>query len=77
MTYMQQMAKNRAEYDAVPKSIFTLNQVHTNPRDGSTFVTAFEDYATLTEAKKAAKKELKGARWVITETKVVARSMAE
>ena len=53
---------------------YDLLQVHTNPRDGSRWTTHFESYETLKAAKAAARKELKGARWVITESKVVAQS---
>lgn len=52
-------------------STFSLHEIRTNPRDGADYSLPFEDYATLAQAKKSAKK-LKG-RWAIIEAKVVAQ----
>lgn len=51
---------------------YDLLQVFKNERDGSTFTTHFDTYASLKEAKTAAK-DMRG-KWVIVENKIVARS---
>lgn len=53
---------------------FQLCQVMKNIRSGDDVPTPFGSYTTLAEAKKAAKAELKGARWIILEQNIVARS---
>lgn len=56
------------------KSTYEVQQVFTNPRDGSLFTTVYaNDIDTLAEAKKLAK-ELGKSRWVIVESRIVAQS---
>jgi len=55
-------------------SKFELHQVFKNARDQSDWTREYASYHDLETAKKAAKVELKGFRWVIFETKLVASS---
>jgi len=56
-------------------TVYELQEVKTNPRDGSSFGMAYDTFPSLSEAKAAARKNLKGRRWAIVKSEIVARSM--
>jgi hypothetical protein len=51
---------------------YTLHEIITDTRRGEDVLLAFETYPTRGDAMRAARKELKGRRWAVTEQKIVA-----